>query len=56
MDILDEKVNGGPPMEIVDDVVSVRDRQYASIPLSLTPLTPLPRRGIRCQAYARPRA
>lgn len=34
MDITDEKVNGGPPMEIVDDVVSVRDRPFSSLPIS----------------------
>jgi ubiquitin carboxyl-terminal hydrolase 7 len=27
MDIIDEKANGGPPMEIVEDVVSVRDHE-----------------------------
>ena len=27
MDVVDEKLNGGPPMEIIDDVVSVHDRQ-----------------------------
>jgi hypothetical protein len=26
MEILEEKANGGPSMDIVDDVVSVRDR------------------------------
>lgn len=38
MDILDERVNGGPPMEIVDDVVSVRDRMFSvlAIPFCLT--------------------
>ncbi|KAI6103506.1 hypothetical protein F5141DRAFT_1189842 [Pisolithus sp. B1] len=27
MDVLDEKMNGGPPMEIIDDVVSVHDHE-----------------------------
>ncbi|KAH7889278.1 hypothetical protein F5I97DRAFT_1934219 [Phlebopus sp. FC_14] len=27
MDIIDEKMNGGPPMEIIDDVVSVHDHE-----------------------------
>ncbi|KAH7915018.1 hypothetical protein BJ138DRAFT_1170257 [Hygrophoropsis aurantiaca] len=27
MDVLDEKANGGPPMEIIDEVVSVRDHE-----------------------------
>lgn len=31
MDALDEKVNGGPPME-VEEIVSVHDRVYPSPP------------------------
>ncbi|KAH7923859.1 cysteine proteinase [Leucogyrophana mollusca] len=27
MDVLDEKANGGPPMDIIDEVVSVRDHE-----------------------------
>lgn len=27
MDVLEEKMNGAPPMEIIDDVVSVLDRR-----------------------------
>lgn len=38
MDILDEKVNGAPQMEIVDDVVSVRDRMSASF-VHIAPLS-----------------
>jgi ubiquitin carboxyl-terminal hydrolase 7 len=34
MDIIDEKANGGPPMEIVEDVVSVRDRPFTSPAIS----------------------
>lgn len=30
MDVLDEKQNGAPPMEI-DEVVSVRDRKHHSL-------------------------
>jgi ubiquitin carboxyl-terminal hydrolase 7 len=33
MDILDERANGGPPMEI-DEVVSVRDREFLDAILS----------------------
>lgn len=31
MDALDEKVNGGPPME-VEEIVSVTDRAYPYLP------------------------
>jgi hypothetical protein len=37
MDILDEKVNGGPSMEIIDEVVSVRDRKSSLPVISLAP-------------------
>lgn len=30
MEILEEKVNGGPSMEIIEEVVSVRDRRSLS--------------------------
>lgn len=44
MDVLDEKVNGGPSME-VDDVVSVRDRESYPIlyETALNVVVPQPR-------------
>jgi len=38
MDVLEEKVNGGPSMDIIEEVISVRDRKHLSS-LSDTSLT-----------------
>jgi hypothetical protein len=58
MDHLDEKVNGGPSMEITDEVVSVRDRKrsflYINSPLHIHIITY--RRSFCIKAHARPRA
>jgi len=42
MDVVDEKMNGGPPMEIIEDAVSVHDRQSHIFTDKTTPFLILP--------------
>jgi hypothetical protein len=57
MDHLDEKVNGGPSMEIIDEVVSVRDRKLYFFCIIHSPLhIIIYRRSFCIQTHARPRA
>lgn len=55
MDILDEKANGGPPME-VEEVISVRNRECRSSlsnRVSLLVASLAIRRPVRCATHAR---
>ena len=57
MEVMDEKVNGGPPLE-VEEIVSVTDRACRSsyrVYLTSNKVV-FSRRSIRGQAYARSRA